>query len=244
MPIARVSVDHGAIVHDAERLPDVSTADFDPVDLARRELIRATAKGRGNAWFVAVSATAQEQHVVRHFRRGGLIARLLGDRYFWTGAVRTRAFREFDLLVHLESLGLPAARPVAARYERQGLWYRADLRTVAIAGARTLASLLLEDPDLDVWRRVGQTVRRFHDAGIFHADLNAHNVLVDPAGVVHLVDFDRGRRRAPGRWRNANLRRLHRSLVKVGADRTPAAIHAAWAALLDGYGVPRGRPPR
>ena len=65
-------------------------------------------------------------------------------------------------------------------------------------------------------REVGAAIGRFHGAGICHADLNANNILVDRDGGVWLVDFDRARHRAPGGWRNSRLRRLKRSLEKLG----------------------------
>jgi 3-deoxy-D-manno-octulosonic acid kinase len=64
---------------------------------------------------------------------------------------------------------------------------------------------------------VGALVARFHRAGIWHADLNAHNVLVTNEEL-YLIDFDRGRQREPAdSWQQANLLRLRRSLVKLGA---------------------------
>ena len=165
------------------------------------------------------------------------MARLVADRYLWTGEEATRAFRELRLLALIESLGLPAARPVAARYVRAGPWYRADLLTVAIPATRPFAERLDAAPDDPLWRRVGATIRAFHDAGIRHADLNARNVLVGDDGAVHLIDFDRGVRSRPGRWRAANLARLARSVEKFGG---PGPGTASWRALLDGY-AGRGR---
>jgi 3-deoxy-D-manno-octulosonic acid kinase len=170
--------------------------------------------------------------VLRHYRRGGLVARLVADRYLWTGEEATRAFRELRLLALIESLGLPAARPVAARYVRHGLWYRADLLTVAIAAAQPLAERLDAGPGDALWPRLGATIRAFHDAGIRHADLNARNLLVCADGAVQLIDFDRGMLCRPGRWRAANLARLARSLQKFGG---PDPHSGQWRALLDGY---------
>ena len=45
--------------------------------------------------------------VLRHYRRGGLVARVNSDRYLWTGNKRCRAFREFRLLVELIIAFLP-----------------------------------------------------------------------------------------------------------------------------------------
>ena len=102
--------------------------------------------------------------------------------------------------------------PVAARYTRQGIHYRADLITRRIEGATTLAELVaIGSCNADVAARVGTTVAEFHAAGACHADLNAHNVLLVGESV-WLVDFDRGQRRTPARaWQLANLARLRRS---------------------------------
>jgi 3-deoxy-D-manno-octulosonic acid kinase len=82
-----------------------------------------------------------------------------------------------------------------------------------------------------VWSRIGDTLGRFHREGVFHADLNAHNVLLDADEAVWLIDFDRGALRASGtEWKRANLSRLFRSLQKIGA--TDAAQWARARELL------------
>ena len=45
--------------------------------------------------------------VLRHYRRGGLVAPLLGDKYVWNGRTRSRGFAEFALLAELARRGLP-----------------------------------------------------------------------------------------------------------------------------------------
>jgi len=52
-----------------------------------------------------------------------------------------------------------------------------------------------------------------HAAGADHADLNAHNILLDGDGVVSVIDFDRGRLRNGGSWMRRNLARLQRCLL-------------------------------
>jgi 3-deoxy-D-manno-octulosonic acid kinase len=174
---------------------------------------------------------------LRHYRRGGFIARLSRDRYVWTGEERVRSFAEWRLLAELSRRGLPVPKPIAARYQRMGLVYRCDLITLRISDARPLSSALSLAPlDENTWRDVGATVARLHAAGADHADLNAHNILLGGAGAVSVIDFDRGRLRTPGAWALGNLSRLRRSLVKVArdlpADRFGAA---AWGWLLSGY---------
>ena len=112
---------------------------------------------------------------------------------------------------------------VAARYERHGFFYSADLITRRIADAETLAQCLAQGRvDAALAEAVGRVIGRFHRAGVWHADLNAHNVLVAPDGV-YLIDFDRGQLREPAvAWQQANLQRLLRSLVKLEAAARPA----------------------
>ena len=91
-----------------------------------------------------------------------------------------------------------------------------------------------------VARRVGVVIAHLHAAGVRHADLNVHNILVDKTGV-HIIDFDKARLypvagNANGDWQRGNLVRLRRSFNKVlqrNADQDPPA----WGSLMDGYGA-------
>src|SRR5258708_3949483 len=212
---------------------------------ARGELIEVTG-GRGSAWFVSGGG----QWVLRHYRRGGWIARLSRDRYLWAGEARVRAFAEYRLLAELDRRGLPVPKPIAARYRRTGPFYRCDLITQRIAGARPLSSVLSFGPlNEGTWREVGAAVARLHAAGADHADLNAHNIRVGADGAVSVIDFDRGLLRTPGEktgaWAAKNLSRLHRSLVKVSRDLPPDRFSAAaWDRLLAGYRLPAGYGPQ
>ncbi|MEI7036958.1 3-deoxy-D-manno-octulosonic acid kinase [Fulvimonas yonginensis] len=224
----------GTVLSLASLPATVDTRWFEPDFWRARGALRAQAGGRGG---VAVVDTPAGTGVLRHYRRGGLVARFNRDRYLWTGASRTRSFAEFRLLAHAVALGLPAPQPLAACYRRHGLFYTADLITRQIAGAQTLAQCLATGRlDADLARETGALVARFHREGIRHADLNAHNVLVT-AEALYLIDFDRGELRAPGEgWRLANLSRLHRSLRKLGgAERIPDFEAAIWQPLLYGY---------
>ena len=225
----------GAILCDVSIAAQVEDDWFDPTHWPSG----AVAGGRGAAWQVQTPAGAA---VLRHYRRGGAVARLLGDRYFWNGAEHSRPFVEFRLLRHLQDLQLPAPRPLAARYRRSGLFYRADLLTRLIPEAQTLAELVRGrrlDPAL--MRRVGAAVAAFHANRVWHADLNAHNVL-EAVGVVHLIDFDRGELRASREdWPQQNLERLRRSLLKVGAAGEGQACFDStlWQPLQDAYTAAR-----
>jgi 3-deoxy-D-manno-octulosonic acid kinase len=132
-----------------------------------------------------------------------------------------RAAGSFRLLAGLRAERLPVPVPLLAGYWRRGLHYGAAILVERIPGARALAAWLDTDADAAPWEAVGAMLADFHRAGLDHADLNAHNILVDGDGRPWLIDFDRSRRRAAGAWRQSNLERLARSLAKLsdGGDR-------------------------
>ena len=225
----------GAMVYDAALSEAPAWDWFDPAWWAARGGVRGGGGGRGGVAFLDAPIGAC---VLRHYRRGGMAAPLLGDRYLWNGRLRSRGFAEFRLLAELLARGLPVPAPVAARYVRRGLYYTADLITRAIENTRTLAGVIAaRNLDATLAERIGGLVARFHGQGVDHADLNAHNILVTERDL-WLIDFDRGEIRATGTaWKLANLARLKRSLLKVGAcDHDETALdREIWTPLMRGY---------
>lgn len=233
---ARIHADTtGAILFDAGVVPDVSHAWFEPRHWQDEGRLLGRGGGRGAVCYLD---TPIGPCVLRHYHRGGMVAAILGDRYLWTGREQSRGFAEFRLLATLGERGLPVPAPVAACYRRRGIYYTADLITRRIEGAATLAEHMREGRlDAELAREVGALVARFHREGAWHADLNAHNVLVGADGL-YLIDFDRGELRAPERsWQQANLARLRRSLLKLGAAAAgeEAFERDTWAPLMQGY---------
>jgi 3-deoxy-D-manno-octulosonic acid kinase len=232
--VRRVPTRDGAMLYDASRVGNATPTLFDVDAWRAAGALAATSAGRGSAFFITADG---HEWVLRHYRRGGWIARLTPDRYVWTGEARTRPFREWQLLRDLHDEGLPVPAPVAAQYRRGGMTYRGDLITERIAHAQPLSALLQQAPvSVADWQEIGTCIRRFHDAGVRHADLNAHNILLNDHGKVFVVDFDRGSRHAPGPWRIANLARLKRSLLKVCRDLPADRLESrAWSAIAGGY---------
>ncbi len=226
----------GAILYDRSILNHISDASFTPAAWQRVAPVRGALRsaGRGNTLLVSDGV---REFVLRHYLRGGLAARVNRDLYLWQGEGRSRAFAEWRLLARLTGMGLPVPRPAAARYRRRGIFYTADLLTVKAPGITPLSMRIAREPADDAfWRGIGSGLRRFHDAGVYHADLNAYNVQVDVNDALFLLDFDRGAIRPRGRWQQENLARLHRSLRKL--KRLDPALHyeeARWEALVDAY---------
>ena len=219
------------ILYDGDVLDQADSTLFDPSAWSARGKLTGSALGRGTTVFIR---DGDNHWVLRHYLRGGMAATISRDRYVWTGLEQTRAWREWRLLAELRERGLPVPPPVAAQVVRRGLLYSADLITGRLEG-RAL-SVVAREQRLEQWKAVGACIRRFHDEGVFHADLNAHNILLDGDSVA-LLDFDRSRLRPPGKWREQNLERLQRSLRKL------SGIHFGfdfgdeqWHLLLAGYG--------
>lgn len=178
-----------------------------------------------------------EAWVLRHYRRGGVVARFIDDHYVYTGLERTRAFREWRLLRQMTAWGLPVPAPIAARVERAGLVYRADIITRFLPATQTLSATLRREIGPGAWERVGRMLRRFHDRGVDHPDLTAHNILLDDRGGVFLVDFDNAKVRAPGRWAEKGIARFERSLRKVALETGIPFSDRGWRTLQEGYGA-------
>jgi 3-deoxy-D-manno-octulosonic acid kinase len=223
----------GALYANAAIGADVTVLWFEPRYWISREAVVARYAGRNG--MAMVFERDGRRYVLRHYRRGGLAARFSHDDYLWLGESRTRAVAELRLLLRLHAAGLPVPRPVAARYEQAGIAYRADLITEHLPDTQTLAQRLAEgELSLTTWQAIGNCIRRFHDHGVCHADLNAHNVLLRGEDEVFLVDFDRaGTRSKRGLWRDANIARLRRSLDALG-DRPGARriSDTEWQCLL------------
>lgn len=228
--------DDGAIVYDTAILNQISPTTFTQAgwEMVTRIGGELRSAGRGNTLLVS---DGQQEFVLRHYVRGGLPGKIIRDTYFWTGEHQTRSFAEWYLLAKLTKLGLPVPRPAAARYCRRGLFYSADLLTVRVPGICSLADRIIAQPcDRNFWHSIGAGLRRFHNAGVYHADLNAYNVQVDERDRLYLLDFDRGRLLEPGIWRQKNIARLHRSLKKIKQlDRRVNFSRADWNEMLEAY---------
>ncbi|MBJ6609787.1 MAG: 3-deoxy-D-manno-octulosonic acid kinase [Candidatus Thiothrix moscowensis] len=207
---------------------------FEPRWWQEQQAVIGQSHGRGVTWFVRLDT---QELVLRHYYRGGMLGRLLHDRYLFNGFLRSRAVAEFRLLEMMRKQGLPVPQPCAVRLIRHGFFYRFDILLERIPHAHDLIHLLQTRPLTEQeWHTIGRTIRRLHDANIHHADLNSHNILLDAVGKAWLIDFDKGKQQADGDWKQANLDRLLRSFRKeTGLN---PALHwqaSDWQALLAGY---------
>jgi 3-deoxy-D-manno-octulosonic acid kinase len=226
----------GAILYDKAIINQISDRRFTSEGWPHAEELTGALRssGRGSTMFVG---NVPKQFVLRHYMRGGLVGKFVRDSYVFSGADKTRSFLEWRLLDKLASNNMRVPRPAAARYVQHGTFYTADIITVRVPGIVPLSQYLADnDPGEEFWHSVGAAIRTFHQAGVYHADMNAYNVQIDTDGELWLLDFDKGALRRPGPWQQETLGRLHRSLRKiVGLDPSLHFRAANWEQFLQAY---------
>jgi len=220
---------------DPERFDAASNDLFDPAWWQRQGGSGALSAGRGQLHRVH---SDRGQFLLRHYYRGGLMARISRDLFLTRPLAQTRAMSEFTLLAQLRARGLPVPQACAARLCRHGLFDRADILVALIPDAQDVAHLLHHTRALtsSQWQGLGRAVRQLHDEQVFHADLNCHNLMLDGDGRAWIVDFDKCGFRAGDAWKDGNLLRLLRSLRKE--QRLDSALRWTeddWQPFLQGY---------
>jgi len=207
-----------------DRRDSIESAGLESPENWQRHLAqRGSGAGRGGIarLRLADGATA----VLKQMRRGGTFAALWRERYLGTGRLLD------NLRIPLEALrrGVPTASPLALLLvSGPPGFFRAWAAYEEIANAPDVIEYLrsTDPPTAEEIDLVVGVIRKMHDAGIEHRDLNLGNLLLrrrEGAGSeAFVVDLDRARLwDAPVPWshRIRALRRLERSSVKLFGER-------------------------
>ncbi|HAS61746.1 MAG TPA: 3-deoxy-D-manno-octulosonic acid kinase [Vibrio sp.] len=228
-----LQLDNQTIWYDETLLEEDPLHVFDPEFWQRTGKVIGSAQGRGTTWFVQ---TKTIEAALRHYRRGGLFGKLIEDSYRFSGWEQTRSYQEFQFLNLLIQAGVNVPRPIAARAVKQGFSYKADLLSEKIPNARDLVSILVEKPlSAEMYGKIGQEIKKMHDAQVNHTDLNIHNILIDEKEKVWIIDFDKCFQQSGDSWKQGNLDRLKRSFEKEVKKRAIHWLDESWNALLNGY---------
>lgn len=183
--------------------------------------------GRAAAYRFTAS---HEDWLVRHYRRGGAIARVLTDTYLRAG--ESRPLRELRASVAARARGVATPDVMAAVTYPSGILYRADLATRFIPDSLDLAAITVasarggeranaRNDGRAAWYAAGALLRTVFQAGIEHVDLNLRNILIAGAPEAPralLLDLDRARvHQGPlgDTVRRRMLERLQRSRRKI-----------------------------
>jgi len=158
--------------------------------------------------------------LVRRVLHGGLLGPLLGASLLGL----TRPLQEQSGTALLRSRGAPVPQPAFVWGERRiGPFYRAAVATCLEEETQDALGFLEGDPSasriLRAAEAAGRAVRRLHDAGGRHADLQVKNLLLrerEAETECVVIDLDRVRvvQSVGPRRRMQELMRLTRSLLK------------------------------
>jgi ribosomal 50S subunit-associated protein YjgA (DUF615 family) len=191
--------------------------------LEREGIERALCRGGGSEGRAPTAAIALPGHAwrlhLRPVRHGGWLGGLWGRRLMGLA----RPLGELEITDALRQRGAPVPRPALVSGHRVGRFWEAALGTRleenSIDGARFLGQHPSRRRLLAAARAAGSAVRRLHDAGGRHRDLQIANLLVRETGAeteVVVVDLDRARMvpDLSASRRMTELMRLYRSLRK------------------------------
>tara|TARA_R110000868_G_scaffold57472_8_gene177391 strand:+ start:100 stop:834 length:735 start_codon:yes stop_codon:yes gene_type:complete len=231
--IQQKTINSHVMLFDEEHFPKPTPKMFTGQYWQTQNAIIGQAKGRGTTYFFQHN---NNEYVLRHYRRGGLIGKVLSDQYLYIGLEQSRAWQEFKLLQYMQTLDLACPTPIAAMLNKSGLYYQADIISAKIQGAQDLHHILLDrilTPD--VWQKIGQTIAEFHNHQIYHHDLNIHNIMLDAKHGVWLIDFDKCGIRQGENWKRSNMARLKRSFEKEKRLGNIYWESADWQKLMTAY---------
>ena len=164
----------------------------------------------------------EKRMVVRQYSHGGIFRAITRDIYLFG----SRSFRELALTEEIRSCEIPTIQPIGAIHRPiLPFLYQPYFLSLEVPCAKDLIryfqevgphpvgeNLLLKRKTI---RSAGILLRRFHEAGFFHGDLQLKNILVAGDQLL-LIDFDRSYRKKVlfMRERMKNLLRLNRSVEK------------------------------
>jgi len=174
---------------------------------------------------------------VRQYLRGGLVRFFVREFFLLRPP---RPVRELEATETARAGGCHVPIVHAVAVEESGPFYRGWIVTSAIEGARAFIDVLAAGDEATraaLLAAAGSAIRDLHDAGVYHPDLNGHNLLLDSGGKVAVIDFDRAVVAAPGLHRLARkgCDRFWRSLGKLAAERGIALEDAERRWLERGY---------
>jgi len=191
-----------------------------------RELSSRPRSGQGNrASATRIALREGPELVARRSRRGGLVSMFIAETFF---GLSPRPFRELAVTAEARRRGVAAAEPLGA----MTAWlapavYRGWFLTRALNGM-TLWDFIRHDDDPvvrgHVLLRARESIATMHNRGVFHADLNLHNLFVTQKGEsfeVVILDLDKARiypSPLTEKLRRENAARLLRSARKLDPE--------------------------
>ena len=167
--------------------------------------------------------------LIRGYQRGGAMRVLWRDRYLLVN----RPAREFETHLTAQARGLRVPPLLGVCWRRSGSFFSGAIATEALDAEHLLAYLQHDSPEKkEMLHACGAQIRRMHEAGLWHADLQVKNILIAQDGPI-LIDWDNARAQkalTPFQCMR-NLLRLRRSFEKNHLDIRD------YHCLCEGYGA-------
>lgn len=210
----RVAED-GVLIARSDLVPALCVEGLDRLavwrDHTQSNTTEAHAPGRGATAVVSLPSGALR---LKQLRRGGLLGPIWKDRFFGTG----RLLENLEIPAEAIRRGVPTPEAVALfLVPGPPMLYRGWLAVEEIEDAADLWKKLEADEEIPVALNLcGRAIRKMHDAGLDHPDLNIGNLLIRHDEAI-VIDLDKARLAdSPVSLarRRANLARLDRSYVK------------------------------
>lgn len=217
---------------------------FSPEALRAQEKISKVQHGRGAVYFFEQN---NQSMVLRHYRRGGLVAKVNDDKFIWHSIASSRVYRELSLLDYLQQHDFPAPKPIAGMVKKNLFSYQADILTEVIPNTKELHEIL-QSRELDklVWINIGKQLKALHNLNVRHDDINVKNILLNDDDEVFVIDFDKcaidevASEENKKKWKADNIARFKRSLEKqlTKFSQNGQGYHyndSDWKAIIEGY---------
>ncbi|MGH7781685.1 MAG: lipopolysaccharide kinase InaA family protein [Candidatus Binataceae bacterium] len=215
----RIELDRRMLILHREILP------YAAVIAVRLRALESPKRGAGagnRASGFRISLGGGPELFARRARRGGMMRFVLEETFF---GLKPRPLKELIVAAEASRRGIGVAEPMGACVESVGPgFYRGFFLTRAIPGM-TLWEFVRADDDPVVRGHVllksRAAIATMHNLGLFHADLNLHNLFVTQSGesfAVVILDLDKARLyNAPlsPALRRDNAQRLIRSARKL-----------------------------
>ncbi len=199
------------------------------IDSLRKEAIGKgdIRSGREPHAVVHIPELAKERIIIRHSRHGGLFGYIAGDIY----CKKNRFVNELIASETAIEKGVNTAEIIAViKHRAFGPFYHIDVLSKEIPDSLDLVELLTKPPQRlkfndrkNIIEVVAQTIRKMHDAGLYHTDLHLKNILIqhtpDSSFKAYIIDMDKAKTMdvMSTKLRMRNLIRLDRSVEKLKA---------------------------
>ena len=98
------------IQYDPNAFKNFSSKLFNIDYITKEGLIKSEISGRGKAYEIEFGGN---RFILKHYIRGGFVAKISYDKYFFDTLSSSRAVKEYNFLNNLLSKDLPVPKPVA-----------------------------------------------------------------------------------------------------------------------------------